>query len=63
MKPGDVLKKKIEARRKSMPCSSCDKVFSDVGELLAHEETHDGSAPIDSDFPATAPKRNIPYRS
>jgi hypothetical protein len=63
MKPGDVIKKKIEARRKKMPCGFCDKVFSDLGELLAHEDAHDGHPHADSDNPATAPKRNIPYRN
>lgn len=63
MRPGEAIKKKIEARRKNMPCGSCDKIFNDLGALLAHEETHDGSASIDSDFPASTPKRNIPYRS
>lgn len=63
MKPAEVLKKKIEARRKKMPCSYCDKIFESVDALLQHEETHEGASTVDSDSPVIIPKRNIPYQN
>lgn len=30
-------KKKVE----SHPCSYCDKIFTDIGKLLEHEEIHE----------------------
>lgn len=65
MNSKDFLKKRLESRKKKMPCSMCDLVFDDLGKLLSHEENHDGisSNQENTDFPASAPpKRKLPYR-
>ena len=62
MKP-DYIRKKIEAKRKKNPCGLCDKVFDDVGALLAHEDTHGEDGTSESSPSTDTPKRNIPYRS